>query len=60
MGLILVLTTSLGGIWRLYALLEELGFTFSLITCGRSAELAPAVVTQAVSMGAEIVASNYR
>jgi len=49
-----------GGIWRLYQLLEELGFTFSLIACGRSAELAPAVVTEAVNMGAEIVASGYR
>jgi peptidoglycan/xylan/chitin deacetylase (PgdA/CDA1 family) len=49
-----------GGIWRLYQLLEELNFTFSLIACGRSAELAPAVVTEAVNMGAEIVASGYR
>jgi hypothetical protein len=40
--------------------LEELNFTFSLIACGRSAELAPAVVTEAVDMGAEIVASGYR
>lgn len=37
-----------------------MGFTFSLIACGRSAELAPAVVTEAVNMGAEIVASGYR
>ena len=49
-----------GGIWRLYRLLEELNFTFSLIACGRSAELAPAVVTEAVNIGAEIVASGYR
>jgi peptidoglycan/xylan/chitin deacetylase (PgdA/CDA1 family) len=49
-----------GGIWRLYQLLAELDFTFSLIACGRSAELAPAVVTEAVNMGAEIVASGYR
>ena len=49
-----------GGIWRLYQLLEELNFTFSLIACGRSAELTPAVVTEAVNMGAEIVASGYR
>jgi peptidoglycan/xylan/chitin deacetylase (PgdA/CDA1 family) len=49
-----------GGIWRLYQLLEELNFTFSLIACGRSAELAPVVVTEAVNMGAEIVASGYR
>jgi hypothetical protein len=49
-----------GGVWRLYKLLEELNFTFSLIACGRSAELAPAVVTEAVNMGAEIVASGYR
>jgi len=49
-----------GGIWRLHQLLEELGFTFSLIACGRSAELAPAVVAEAVNMGAEIVASGYR
>lgn len=49
-----------GGVWRLYQLLEELGFTFSLIACGRSAELAPVVVTEAVNLGAEIVASGYR
>lgn len=49
-----------GGIWRLYQLLKELDFTFSLIACGRSAELAPVVVTEAANMGAEIVASGYR
>ena len=44
----------------MYQLLKELDFTFSLIACGRSAELAPVVVTEAANMGAEIVASGYR
>lgn len=52
--------TPTGGIWRLYQLLEELGFTFSLIACGRSAELAPVVVSEAFTKGAEVVASGYR
>jgi hypothetical protein len=44
----------------LFDLLESLGFTYSLITCGRAAELTPEIVEKAVADGAEIVASGYR
>ncbi|OCF39389.1 hypothetical protein I317_06817 [Kwoniella heveanensis CBS 569] len=48
------------GFWRLYDLLESLGFTFSLFACGRAAELTPEIVTKAQDLGAEVVASGYR
>ncbi|WVR06703.1 hypothetical protein IAU60_003735 [Kwoniella sp. DSM 27419] len=48
------------GFWRLFDLLGGHGFTFSLFACGRAAELTPAIVEKANSMGAEVVASGYR